>query len=1027
MAIEHEEIDLSLVVDSIKHASDRELKVLSEISAKLDQPVGVGVVSSGENQVMEGGKKAPSIPNNKPKRRKKNNAKARRGEVTAQLVKRKQQDSFTQAEEGEAGTVEPQLTNPSSVADSLQPAQQEGPKSDPKAPTVVVTPPASQNDRKDASESQPVSVNVDSPDVDTDSLKKAITDGFSAFDDFWKDEKGRLRRGNGTYASKEESARYQKTAADIAKERESEKQSTILTKVVGTFRAAVDVGHEAANNDATDAAGAAAGGSWFYAAKELYNVGENVIQGIDTAVDKTSEIKKQWTSSDAFSFGRFFGKDKETQEAFTSAEVVPQGSERAEISKQESTRSQSDTVTQSDRASSAFETVGQSDRVVAQSESEKKSDTATSIKELAESKTQQSNRVQSDSKLTDRSDSQSIAQSTGFTQSFGNAMAGMATGATQAKSEPNQPAGGESLLSITKQQSLQANNKEILQEQSEEQKQSNAEIIALLDEISSHTKGKDNGLLSELAGLGSLFGGGGGRAGRGRRGRGRGGLFGGGERGRGRPSRSVSVGKPESPSRLKSVLSATGKKGAGIAAGGMSMAGKAFKGVSTLARGAGKAVPFLAPMLAAYDAYSGFNDKEAQQKTFNLKEGEEATTGQKAAMAAGSVLDMGGLVSGAAGLVGDALGALGFEGAKEKMTFEASDIAKGIYDLFTSKSSSESKQEDSKAATVSQSQSSSSYQDEVDRLVGRGMPLSVAKKVAKQKEKNLEMKARSESLKQTEQSSVASSSAESSEVQQGESQPSNARSKRVEDRLEKIKETKERYQNAQQQQVDGMPVAKVAAVGGVTKLDKSGGVTELNSAGGITNLSPEGGVIDLGSAGGVTDLGYTGGVTDLSSAGGVTDLSSAGGVTDLSSTGGVTSLSSTGGVTDLSSTGGITSLSSSGGVTDLSSTGGITKLQPTSSVSKVQTNRSVSSLQAEKAQAELQKSKEPNVIQLDKKSVDDLAKGIKKANADTTVVEVGASQSTGSAAKPKSNNPGVGSIPNNFTDRSLQRQSADLE
>ncbi|WP_215810663.1 hypothetical protein, partial [Vibrio alginolyticus] len=44
MAInERDDIDLSLVVDSIKQASDRELKILSEISKKLDTPV----VSSG--------------------------------------------------------------------------------------------------------------------------------------------------------------------------------------------------------------------------------------------------------------------------------------------------------------------------------------------------------------------------------------------------------------------------------------------------------------------------------------------------------------------------------------------------------------------------------------------------------------------------------------------------------------------------------------------------------------------------------------------------------------------------------------------------------------------------------------------------------------------------------------------------------------------------------------------------------------------------------------------------------------------
>lgn len=1017
MAIEHEEIDLSLVVDSIKRASDRELRVLSEISAKLDAKPNLGSVESNEKPVIEGSKKESSIPNNKARRRRKTNAKLRRGEVAAQPVKRDQSDSLIQAEEGKASSIEQALSNPSAIADNLPQAQKEEAKVEQKAPVVVVTPPASQNDRKNASESQPVSVNVDQADIDTSDLKKAITDGFSEFEDFWKDEKGRLRRGNGTYASKEENARYQKTAAEIAKDRESEKQSTILTKVIGTFRTAADVGHEVANNDATDAAGAAAGGSWFYAAKELYNVGENVIGGIDTAVDKAGEIKEQWKSNESFSFGRFFGKDKATEEAFVSANESKSSNNRSESVTQESDVSKSEVIQQNDSAASAKDllvnkdtssqsvsSVGATSQAVesntskeranvSSSERDKQSnsqaetltqdrskttgvnnqsqsvpgrkeltsskevatrevnshsevgsviagqkDVVSSVKDLAESQAQQSSASSSDSVLTDRRGSLSIAQPTGFTQSFSDGMASMATSATQTKVESSQSsAGGESLLSITKQQSLQANNKEILQEQSEEQKQSNAEIIALLDEISSNTKGKDNGLLSELAGLGSLFGGGGGRAGRGRRGRGRGGLFGGSERSRGRAGRSVSIGKPEKPSRLKSVLSATGKAGAGVAAGGVSMAGKAFKGISTLAKGAGKAVPFLAPILAAYDAYSGFTDKEAQQKTFDLKEGEEATTGQKAAMAAGSVLDMGGLVSGAAGLVGDALGALGFEGAKEAMTFEASDIAKGIYDLFVSKSSSESEGE-TKAVNVSQSQSSDSYQDEVDRLVGRGMSLATAKKVAKQKEKNREMKARAQESKEGALTSVSSDS-DSSRSQQSSEPASNSHSERVDARLEKIRETKERYQGAQQRQVDGMPVAKVASVGDSVVTTSSASSTATSDASKVESM------------------------------------------------------------------------------------------QSTSGVTKLQTNRSVSSIQAERNQVELNKSKEPNVIQLDKKSVDDLAKGIKKANTEaTTIIESDGRPSNGpGASKPVSNNPGVGSIPNNFTDRSLQRQSADLE
>ena len=117
---------------------------------------------------------------------------------------------------------------------------------------------------------------------------------------------------------------------------------------------------------------------------------------------------------------------------------------------------------------------------------------------------------------------------------------------------------------------------------------------------------------------------------------------------------------------------------AGSMAGGL---GKlAGGGLAGTARLVSKAIPLLAIASTAYDAYDGFTNKEKQQETFNLKSTEEANLGQKSAMAAGSVLDLGGLTSGAAGLLGDGLGALGFEGAKEALTFDAGDIAKTIYD-----------------------------------------------------------------------------------------------------------------------------------------------------------------------------------------------------------------------------------------------------------------------------------------------------------------------------------------------------------
>jgi hypothetical protein len=97
----------------------------------------------------------------------------------------------------------------------------------------------------------------------------------------------------------------------------------------------------------------------------------------------------------------------------------------------------------------------------------------------------------------------------------------------------------------------------------------------------------------------------------------------------------------------------------GMAKAGGMLGGAAKAGGAVLSK---LALPLTIAM-AAYDGISGFNDSEGQKKAFNLKEGEEASLGQKSAMAAGSMLSMGGLTE----LVG----------------FSGEDIAKGLYGLFS--------------------------------------------------------------------------------------------------------------------------------------------------------------------------------------------------------------------------------------------------------------------------------------------------------------------------------------------------------
>ncbi len=123
----------------------------------------------------------------------------------------------------------------------------------------------------------------------------------------------------------------------------------------------------------------------------------------------------------------------------------------------------------------------------------------------------------------------------------------------------------------------------------------------------------------------------------------------------------------QKPRQTTSKAATIAETGAGKAA---NIGGKAVSLGSKGALGAAKAIPVAGQLLAAgmavYDGVNGWNDAEMHKEAFSLEEGQEASTGQKRAAAA-NVLDMGGLLTGAAGL-------LGFD-------VNTADIAKGIYDV----------------------------------------------------------------------------------------------------------------------------------------------------------------------------------------------------------------------------------------------------------------------------------------------------------------------------------------------------------
>ncbi|NZB62036.1 transglycosylase, partial [Escherichia coli] len=139
---------------------------------------------------------------------------------------------------------------------------------------------------------------------------------------------------------------------------------------------------------------------------------------------------------------------------------------------------------------------------------------------------------------------------------------------------------------------------------------------------------------------------------------------------------ATSVGESLTRKEAGKVAVATGENIAKKEAGKVAL--KAAGGVA--ARAGFRAIPVIGQVaMVGYDAVDGYSDTEAQRATYNLKEGQDVTTQQKSAYAAANVLDMGGLMTGAANLIGEGMSALGFEGVGQKLqSLDTSNIARGL-------------------------------------------------------------------------------------------------------------------------------------------------------------------------------------------------------------------------------------------------------------------------------------------------------------------------------------------------------------
>lgn len=885
-----QEVDLSLVVDAVKRASDKELTVLSEISRKLDgktlptnqQKAVLAVDTKGiEKAVTKGVSNASlnvsTIPSTNPEKGLKQQSNGahqssstktkRTGEIELSFAP--SQPAETQAKpDAKAIEQSSSVSGVKSIADTLKSEDAREPVK--QAPVVVnVEAPESNSERLDTS------ILDDVPEK----LEKAVSDALAEFEGYWEDANGKLRRSDGRYASKQEQSAY-KNAQQTALERQIEKQTDTEKESQNVFaKVATSLKQLAINNvkeflqeenDATDAAGAAAGGSFFYSAKELYHLGQDAKEALDDVTEKATSTKDKLKES---KLGRLFTRGKQAPEADS-------------------------------QAVTAIETVSH----------EQLSATKDSFETSHSTQITPSDRPNRDG-------------------ARGNDPVNLARGDSSRISKASE-------LTSTKDQSYRANMLEVLHESSADRERQFDDVLDKLDDLISATKAAGNdgqGGLFDLAG--DMF-------------ERRNGRKAGGKRG-----------------RVKSVMSGIGSKASNVASKGVSMAGAAFKGMSKIGSVAGKAIPFLAPALMAYDAFSGFTDQDKQKETFNLKDGQEATTGQKSSMALANALDLGGLVSGGAGLLGSALGAFGFDGAKEALTFDSGDMAKGIYKLFGGEIEDDKETKDSKAEKA---------QPEKEEHLKNAEAYHTAK-TSNDSQAMRELDAKN-SIQVTSQE--ASQKASEQGISYKEAYLAVEREKRI--------SQDKRVQVANETGMDMSGMVEHPELGQVYSPDKKAEQVAAVDAE-IKRRKEAEAVAALTKAANNTQ---TNSVTTASHESSInTELSNQ--KTDTQSVVKV----------------------------DTENTSNKT----VATQSSIQRNERVSELQAQAAMKDLKESGKPQTVELSKHSLDAIGRAVSGSDNNKPTTIFAAPSGSSSKDKPASATKASGSIPLNFDDRSLQRQSADME
>lgn len=137
-----------------------------------------------------------------------------------------------------------------------------------------------------------------------------------------------------------------------------------------------------------------------------------------------------------------------------------------------------------------------------------------------------------------------------------------------------------------------------------------------------------------------------------------------------------------------------------------------------------KAIPLIGTAIGVgLDAYEGINDEEGQRDAFKVEEGKQVSTQQKSAFTMANVINMGGLVSGAAGLLASGASAVGMDKVADALTFDTASIAKGLDSGMTSVRDAvtkvtESSDGQSKAVTKALSDQTLAINAGTDKTVG---------------------------------------------------------------------------------------------------------------------------------------------------------------------------------------------------------------------------------------------------------------------------------------------------------------------